>query len=250
MRLGILSDIHANPFALRAVLKDMESHKVELILCAGDTFGYYPWAQETFDLLNPPGMKSIIGNHDQLVLSTLDGPSPLADDNNGDSRPIYYEAAVQNGRTLSLEARKWLGKMSLEYQFDIEDWRIKIVHGTPEDPPAGRYYPDNTTVFPWFPGKKEILIMGHTHYPLLKRCEDGGIILNPGSVGQPRDGDPRPGWILLDTGRLEASKGQPVLHRVAYNQLAPMELLEKQNWPSRFIRALNKTSPGALDEDL
>ena len=246
MKLGILSDIHSNPFALRAVLKDIESFEVESILNAGDTFGYYPWAQETFDILKPLNMQSIIGNHDKLVLRTLESSEP----NNSTERLAYQEAAAQNADDLSSAGRQWLRELPDQLQIDVEPWKIKLVHGTPDDPSNGRFYPDNETIYPWFPAKGEILIMGHTHYPILRRFEGGGILLNPGSVGQPRDGDLWPGWIFLDTDRLDAPDGLPEIRRVEYDRFQPMELLEKQGWPGRFIKALNKTSPGPMDREL
>jgi predicted MPP superfamily phosphohydrolase len=71
MRAAIFSDLHSNPFALRAVLADIGKQKPDLILCAGDIFGYYPWAQQVFELLLPFGAKTVLGNHDRLVLESL-----------------------------------------------------------------------------------------------------------------------------------------------------------------------------------
>ena len=240
MRAAIFSDIHSNPFALRAVLKDIERQKPELILCAGDVFGYYPWAQEVFELLLPLGAKTVLGNHDRLVLETLG----LVSQKTGGQRPSYYEAARLNGLELSSEAREWLKHLPASLAVEAGSWRIRMVHGTPENLLEGRYYPDDTSQPAWMPSTKEILVLGHTHYPILRRTHGGGWLLNPGSVGQPRDGLPQPGWIALEL--TDAGDAQAELHRVAYDQFEPMTVLTAMNWPEKFIRALNKTNSGPL----
>jgi putative phosphoesterase len=241
MRLAILSDIHSNPFALRAVMREIERHQPDLILCAGDVFGYYPWARETFELLQPLNPVAVLGNHDRLVLETLGltPPGPAST-----SRTANYEAARQNGLELSPAAREWLHTLPLTRELAAGVWRIKMFHGTPDDPMKGRLYPDDQKSYPWFPQQREILILGHTHYPLFRKSENGGLLLNPGSVGQPRQGDPRPTWIILEIAGDSAS--EPQLLQTPYNQFEPIELLKQRNWPLRFIAALNKTAPGLL----
>jgi putative phosphoesterase len=240
MRVAILSDIHSNPFALRAVLTDIRGQKPDLILCVGDIFGYYPWAQQTFELLQPFGPRTVLGNHDRLVLETLG----LAPENASRQRPSYHEAARLNGVQLSSDAREWLNHLPTSLTIEIGSWHIRLVHGTPENLLEGRFYPDDTSRPSWLPATNEILVFGHTHYPIVRRMDSGGFLLNPGSVGQPRDGQQRPSWISLEL--TEARGVRADLHRVAYDQFEPMALLEAMHWPEKFIRALNKIIPGPL----
>ena len=237
MRIAIFSDTHSNPFALRAVLPELERWQPERVLFLGDAFGYYPWAQETFEMLRPLCVEAVLGNHDRLVLDTLHDRQP-------NSVTEYFEAAVQNARTLSGEAREWLAALPTQREFCVGAWRIRMVHGTPDDPLEGRLYPDNTQAFPWLPRAGEILVFGHTHYPILRQLESGGWLLNPGSVGQPRDGDPRPAWLAVEL----TEQCHPKLHRVSYDIVEPMAQLRAMRWPSRFIAALNKTASGPLVE--
>jgi len=250
MRLGILSDIHSNPFALNAVLKDFKSYNVELVLCAGDIFGYYPWEEETFAMLQHLNWKAVLGNHDRLILEILGCASYLGEKGKQFFRSVCYEAELLIGQRLSLDGRRWLISLPLTLEFNIGEWIIKMVHGRPDDLLEGRFYPDNTEAFNWFPGKREILILGHTHYPLIKKMENGGLLLNAGSVGQPRDGDPRPSWLLLDIDPTGSSIRQPIVHRVAYNQFEAMAILQRKNWPKALINALNKTSQRLMDQGL
>jgi predicted phosphodiesterase len=218
----------------------MRGQQPDLMLCAGDIFGYYPWAQQTFELLQPLGARTVLGNHDRLVLETLG----LARENAGRRRPSYYEAARLNGEELSNDARQWLNRLPTSLVMEIGSWRILLAHGTPENLLEGRFYPDDTSRPSWLPGANEILVLGHTHYPIVRRMDSGGFLLNPGSVGQPRDGQPQPSWISLEL--TEADGVRAGLHRVAYDQFEPMAFLETMRWQKKFIGALNKTTPGPL----
>ena len=170
--------------------------------------------------------------------------SPLSVDR---PRPAYFDAAAQNSAQLDQNATAWLTCFRRRLHF-------KRVRGRCIWPTAhrrsleGRFYPDNNTCFDWFPCSGEILILGHTHYPLVRRVQRGGLLLNPGSVGQPRDGDARPSWLLLDLGESSNALRQPLisLRRVDYDRPRVMEMLRNMGWSPRFIAALDKTTPGPL----
>src|SRR5262249_14348656 len=114
-------------------------------------------------------------------------------------------------------------------------------HGTPSDPLNGRHYPDNPDDPLGRPGEWEILLMGHTHYPYVRTTEDGRLIVNPGSVGQPRDGDVRAswGWLYPHEQRFE-------LHRTEYDVAHAVELLTRMGWCRLAIEALRKDYRGRL----
>ena len=241
MRLAILSDLHSNPFALRAVLPEIQARRPDLVLCAGDVFGYYPWAQETYELFRSLDPVVVLGNHDRLVLETL-GLAPASQ--GATNRPVYYGAAEQNGLDLAPAAREWLRALPVQRELLAEGWRVRMTHGTPADPLEGRLYPDDHGEYAWLPGDGEILVLGHTHHPVRRRTKTGGLVINPGSVGQPRQGTPHPTWIFLEL--TAAAAGEPELVSAEYSPLEPMEELARRHWPTRFIAALNKTTPGPL----
>ena len=245
MRLAVFSDMHSNIFALEAILADIRSCGVDRLVCAGDFFGYYPWAAETFETLRRIELTGVLGNHDHLILEILGLRSPLSVDR---PRPAYFDAAAQNSAQLGQNATAWLTSLPQKTTFQAGSWQVHLAHGTPDDPLEGRFYPDNNTCFDWFPCSGEILILGHTHYPLVRRVQRGGLLLNPGSVGQPRDGDARPSWLLLDLGESNNALRQPLisLRRVDYDRPRVMEMLRNMGWSPRFIAALDKTTPGPL----
>ncbi|MFI5149787.1 MAG: metallophosphoesterase family protein [Bacteroidia bacterium] len=238
-KIGILSDIHSNCFALKSVLDDLHAEGIEHLIVLGDIFGYYPWAAETFRLLQPFLQESwfIRGNHDQLLLDSSP-PSPI---------PVYWDAAKQNERELIQnypEALPWLKSLPDFLELKIGNTKLKAFHGTPADSLNGRFYPDHHTKESWFPEQGKLLLLGHTHYPLLSSpVVNKGIIFNPGSVGQPRDANPMPSWGILDTETCMLE-----LKRSAYDQHKAMDLLVQMNWNKRAILALNKTDKGSLKE--
>ncbi|GHM99872.1 metallophosphatase family protein [Cytophagales bacterium WSM2-2] len=237
MRFAVLSDIHSNCFALEAVINEFVQYKIDRLIILGDIFGYYPWASKTYTLLMPflGNAIAIKGNHDQLLLE-IHPPSP---------EPSYWMAARQNEnelKNLDPPALKWLHSLSFSSSVTIDRRKISLFHGTPQNASDGRYYPDDQKDYDWFPKTNEVILLGHTHYPLLRSTQDGGLIVNPGSVGQPRDGNPMPSWCILNTANFVFEH-----IRTNYNHLAAMEELKSLNWEPRSISALGKTSPGKLN---
>ncbi len=231
MRCALISDVHANKYALAAVLASIEATGVDVLVNAGDTFGYYPWAQEVFDRLLSLRACTVLGNHDALIL----GGTP------GDPLPSYWDAIEHNRRDLAPAAWAWLRALPNELRLTLGGRPIRVIHGTPDDPLCGRLYPDHQGLPAWFPAEGEVLVFGHTHYPMVERRTGRGLLVNPGSVGQPRDGDPRASWALLNTKTLEVT-----VNRVEYRRRGVMDELRARGWNERSVQALDKTRKGPL----
>ncbi|PSQ42469.1 metallophosphoesterase [Halobacteriales archaeon SW_7_68_16] len=194
MKAGVIADIHGNFVALDAVLADMP--EVDQIVCAGDVVGYNPWHAECVAVmrgddrpLSDPAsdaitraVTTVMGNHDRAV--AFDEGYGFND---------MAAAGVEHAReTLSDAELDWLA--DLPERRTVCDGRVKLVHGHPDDP--DRYtYPEeyNSDML----GDEDVLVMGHTHVQG-HAIFDEGLVLNPGSVGQPRDDDPRAAYALLD----------------------------------------------------
>jgi putative phosphoesterase len=237
MRLAVLSDIHSNCFALEAVIEAFAGYEIDKLVILGDIFGYYPWANATYELLQPYIDQALVikGNHDQLLLETH---SPV-------SKPSYWLAAKQNERELLAKnpiALQWIKGLSYQLSVMIDQRKVSMFHGTPSHTDEGRFYPDDDANHEWFPLTDEVILLGHTHYPLHKRTPRGGVIINPGSVGQPRDGNPMPSWGILDTSNL----GFQIV-RTGYDNFAVIDKLKKLQWEPRSIEALSKTNNGKLN---
>lgn len=229
MKIGLLSDIHSNCYALESVMKEASKRGINKFIILGDIFGYYPWAKETFNLIKKMQIFKIVkGNHDYIVEGKL--KSSL-------SKEIHV-IAKKNRNDLKRFAPKslaWLNNLSFAENFKYENYEYTICHGTPEDPINGRYYPDNNKKYMWFPKKNQIVIMGHTHYPLEKKLSNGGKIINPGSVGQPRDDKIGASWIIYDTGSSSVE-----FVRSIYDIEKVAAILTRLKWNKKAIIALNK----------
>lgn len=210
MPVGVISDIHANLVALEAVLEDMPS--VDAVVCAGDVIGYNPWPADCVDRLRELDVPTVMGNHDRKL---VDGSNFVG---NRMARAGITHASEQ----LSEAQRDWLADLPEERR--LFDGRVQVVHGHPDDP--DRYtYPEEFG--PELLDGAPALVLGHTHLQGFERFDEG-VVLNPGSVGQPRDGDPRAAYALLDPDDLTVD-----CRRVPYDIETVQDAVEAAGLPDR-----------------
>jgi putative phosphoesterase len=194
MKLGILGDIHGNDGALSAVLKAASKAKVDRLLVTGDLVGYYFSPRQVLNLLDDWNCDIVSGNHELMLVRSRSNPDYLAEVSKryGSGLRVAIE---------QLDAQQLDRLCSLPHplELNIDGIRILLCHGSPWD--VDHYvYPDSTEKAMKFSesGKYNVIVMGHTHYPMLfdkPEC----ILVNPGSVGQPRDRMPGACWALFDT---------------------------------------------------
>jgi len=215
MRVGLLSDIHGNKIALEAVLADMPD--VDQLVCAGDVVGYNPWPADCVEALRERDVPTVMGNHDRRVV-----------ENRNFRGHRMAQAGFERARTQLSEAqRDWLAGLPDEGRcFDGE---LRVVHGHPDDP---NRYTRKHDFHPRLLGEESVLVLGHTHVQHVETFESG-IVCNPGSVGQPRDRDPRAAYAVLDLEPLEISE-----HRVEYDIEAVAEAIDAAEMPDRTAKRL------------
>jgi diadenosine tetraphosphatase ApaH/serine/threonine PP2A family protein phosphatase len=241
MRYLIISDIHSNLIALEAVLSDAPSDLP--IWCLGDVVGYGPYPNECVELLRDLGVECIVGNHDWAVMNKVD----VQDFNLDAQRSVLWTQ-----EQLKADNMAYLESLSLSLVKDD----FTLVHGSPREP-VWEYilYPPIARLnFAYF--NTTYCFVGHTHVPVLFRfraadgdhtCEaeqliegspqplgDGRLILNPGSVGQPRDGDARASYAILDVEALTLE-----YRRVRYDIAKIQKLMEQVSLPQRNIMRLS-----------
>jgi predicted phosphodiesterase len=237
MRVAVLSDIHSNLPALDAVLEALQPF--DAIWQLGDIVGYGPEPDEVVARLKAAGATGVRGNHDSAAVGAID-----ADAFNDDARIAVEWTAVHLGEA----ARMWLAQLPER----ATETDFTLVHGSPRDPTWEYVYsmPVARANFPAFDTKH--CLVGHTHVPLVFRLDDGHIetlqpshgstlpldgrrtIINPGSVGQPRDGDPRACGMLLDT-----DTGTLEWRRVAYPVSVTQQRMRDAGLPKRLIERLS-----------
>jgi len=182
-KVCIFSDIHGNGPAFSACYDRLLNENADLNIFLGDICGYYFDQSKIFKkLLAIPRLICVRGNHDDIFFKIYSGDQKIAADYRsryGLSMEILLPKATENFKT-------WIGR--LPNHIVIPDQKMFICHGSPANLLCGYVYPDSDFgEFKLFPYR--LFILGHTHYPMLRRLGDI-LILNPGSVGQPRHGGP------------------------------------------------------------
>jgi len=212
MRLAIISDIHANLAALEAVLDDVSATAAEEIWCLGDVVGYGAQPDECAELVADRCAICLVGNHDLAVLGELDTStfSPAA------AAAVRWTQGAMDGATVDFLAALKPANEALD---------VALYHASPRDP-VWEYvlWPDQAAECIHVQARR-VSFIGHSHVALYFAADEedpgegplqasgaqagagteldldsGRWLVNPGSVGQPRDGDPRGAWALLDAG--------------------------------------------------
>jgi len=246
VKLAILSDIHGNSEAFRAVLADIDQREgIEGIICLGDIIGYGPDPTTCVDLVAERCDWSLMGNHDFGVLYEPTNFNPGAE-----QAAYWTRRQFENESDDDAKAERWrmLGRLRVRVKFGPENLFI-AAHGSPRRPVNEYIFPDDAIggslkIQQIFERVEKYAVVGHTHVPgvftdepdfytpdELKNHftfqEDEKIIVNVGSVGQPRDNDPRACYVIADEKGLD-------FHRVPYDidvvADAIKEIPELNNW--------------------
>ena len=236
MRLAVLSDIHANLAALEAVHDAMP--EVDEVWVLGDIVGYGPQPNEVIVALQEIGARSVMGNHDGAAIGTVD----VSWFNPDAARAIGWTSEV-----IDENARVYLGTLP-EVRRDGE---LTAVHGSPRDPTWEYVTGTDVASANLASFDTRICLHGHTHVPIIFRADEGTVemvaatpgspvtiregrlLLNPGSVGQPRDGDPAASFVVLDT-----EAGTAEFHRVSYDIDRTQRLMRDAGLPPRLVERL------------
>ena len=194
MKICILSDIHGNYDALKKCLVEAKKNDAEIILCLGDYVGYYYEPEKCIDLLIKEKAICIKGNHENILLDLLKDKKKL---------PLFV-SKYGNGINLALKKLKkkhvnFIKKLDDNKEIVIDNLRFLLSHGSPWD--ANLYiYPNKfkNYINKFNKYNYDFILLGHTHIQMKKRIKNN-TVLNPGSVGQPRDGDDLAKWAIIDT---------------------------------------------------
>lgn len=212
--IAIIADIHGNLPALEAVLRDIDASGCEQIISLGDVAGYYCMLNECIEILRKRRIPNLMGNHDYYLLSGEGCPRSLSA-----SRCLEYQQTQ-----ITIENRNWLAGS----KESITRGDLSFVHGGWEDPIDEYLYTISREYFSGRPGR--YFFSAHTHVQVA--CEfDGKLYCNPGSVGQPRDGDPRAAYAIFDGRSVQ-------LKRVAYDIDSIAKEMAKAGFEPRYYQNL------------
>ena len=219
MKTAIISDIHGNYEALKAVLAEIDRLGVEHIYCAGDVVGYYSQVNECCSALRERNIPCVMGNHDWYMAG--DGFCPR-------SRSVNDCLAYQRS-VIEPDHVDWLRSFPVQRRIG----EIRLVHGGWTDP-IDEYLQPSAEYFERVEG--QLFVSGHTHQQMVQHY-GAKIYCNPGSVGQPRDGDPRAAFAVYESGNF-------TLHRIEYEMQKVFDMMDAAGFNDYFYGGL-KT--GALN---
>ena len=253
MRVGLLSDVHANLQALRTVLRRLEQERVDRLVCLGDIVGYGGDPEACVEIVRERASTCVIGNHDAAAVH----PAVRRTFNAAAREAIEAHAAWLDASAVAFLAAL-PGDARLE---DPSGQDLYLIHGTPGESYRFTYLTELVEAREAFEAFSERFgAVGHTHVPAvyerdrgsggrarergLPAAADGGaelafaretrVLLNPGSVGQPRDGDPRAACMVLN---LEA--GEVRYLRLDYDVAAAQAAIRRRGLPEWLARRLS-----------
>jgi putative phosphoesterase len=198
-RLAIISDIHGNLPALEAVLADIEAQGLTDIYHLGDLVGYNPFPNETVALIAAKRLLGITGNYDQAVLALV--PDPVGELLNAKITPLGREIYNWTVRAVTPDTRKFLAAQPRRLSLTRGRWRLLLTHGSPRHIKdyVRPSWPDEMVGDLLAEVQEDILLTGHTHIPAVRPVGRKWLI-NPGSVGFPKDGNPLAAYAVLELG--------------------------------------------------
>ncbi len=236
---AIISDIHSNLEALHAVLREIAKESVTALYFLGDAVGYGPDPNDCIELLRNVSEVFIAGNHDRGAIGISDITS---------FNPYAMIAIDWTKNVLTEENREFLKTLSLTHE--VEGKNIFLVHSSPKDPERWRYLESKESAiknFPYF--QQTFCFVGHSHIPFIAEQskngktvmyytsaeirEDHRYIINTGSVGQPRDGNPNACYVILRNNLIE-------IKRVPYDILLTQKKMKDAGLPDYLITRLAK----------
>jgi putative phosphoesterase len=234
-RIAVVTDIHANLPALEAGLAEIERLGVEEVYCGGDLVGYGPHPNEVCRLIERRGIPTIYGNYDHAIGRDLEDCGcayVTRSDRELGQRSVEWTLAHTDR-----DAKDFMAGLPFDLRLELGGRRVRLVHGSPrkvneylfEDKPARTFERIAAGA------DCDVLVFGHTHQPWI--ASYGGVLfVNCGSVGKPKDGDPRAAFALL-----EAESGGGVrasIERVAYDAPAVAEQVAAAGLPGEYAEKL------------
>ena len=238
MRIAFFSDIHANLPAIEAFFKDVESENIDVIYCLGDLVGYNVWPNEVVDEIRKRGIQTIMGNHDEALLS------PILKDIKPTNKELTRLLINDENRDYLINLPRHL---TLSFITNNKPFKLLMTHGSMKA--INDYmlvdYPKNEVLTMMQSSNADVLLCGHTHKPFHRIIEDNNSfkhVVNIGSVGKPKDGDSRICYAIVELGQFTSSTKSEAIkvsfRRVEYDVEKAARAVEESKFDSSYAEAL------------
>jgi putative phosphoesterase len=211
--VAVITDLHANLLALQAALGRIEQLGIERVYCGGDLVGYGPHPNEVCALIEERGIPTIYGNYDYAIGRDLEDCGCAYVDRH--DRELGQQSVTWTLSHTDQRSKDFMRALPFDLRFDLTADRVRLVHGSPrkvneylfEDKPARTFERIAADA------DCDVLVFGHTHTPWVH--EYGGVLfVNCGSVGKPKDGDPKAAFAILEP---EGGRAAVRIERIEYD---------------------------------
>jgi putative phosphoesterase len=231
--IAIISDIHANMHALQAVWDDLERQKPDAVYCLGDLVGYGAYPNEVIEFIQKWDISTIMGNYDQGVGFDLDDCGCAYKD--AEDRRLGTMSLMWTREHTSDQNKNFLRNLPAQIKLWDQQPRLLLVHGSPRKINEYLYEDRSQSTFERIAGliEADALLLGHTHLPYTKYVS-GVCFVNAGSVGKPKDGDPRAGYTMLTLGE----RTEVEFRRVVYDIHAAAQAVRETGLPDIYATLL------------
>lgn len=235
MRIAIFSDIHGNIHALDAVLADIDRQHPDRTYCLGDLVGYGAFPNEVVGRIRERQIPTIVGNYDDGVGYDRDECGCAYKEET--DRRFGQQSLEWTRAQTTAENKAFLRQLVPQIRFDADGQRVLLVHGSPRKINEYLFEDRPTSSFERLAlaSEAEVIMFGHTHVPYMKTAA-GVMFVNVGSVGKPKDGDPRAAYVVLNL----ASVTPVTFVRVAYDVAAAASAIRATELPHKFGRDLEQ----------
>jgi putative phosphoesterase len=233
MKIAVFSDIHANKHALQAVWEDIERQSLDVVYCLGDLVGYGAYPNEVIEFIREREIPTVMGNYDEGVGFDRDDCGcayrTVEEDRLGTQSLLWTREHT------TAENKAFLQTLPLQIRLEKNRPSKLLVHGSPrkineyvyEDRPASSF--ERLAIL----AGTDMLLFGHTHLPY-KKSVGHTLFVNTGSVGKPKDGDPRAGYVMLNTGL----RTRVTFRRIEYDVAAAAQAVRESGLPHHFANLL------------
>ena len=231
----IFGDIHGNLPALEAVLSDIEIRKLSPLYCLGDLVGYGTFPNEVTEMIRDRNIPTIMGNYDQGVGNSSDDCGCAYTSKHAEA--LGKRSIAWTNQNTSTENKLFLRELLAQIPLQLDGLRVLLVHGSPRK--INEYLfadrPDATLERLLDLANADVLVCGHTHFPYHRILPSGRHVVNAGSVGKPKDGNPQACYVVLEANNKDLSVS---VRRVPYDVERTAQAIEASDMPNEYAEML------------
>jgi putative phosphoesterase len=234
-KVTIFGDIHGNLPALEAVLADMEARELSPLYCLGDLVGYGTFPNEVIEIIRGRNIPTLMGNYDQGVGKSSDDCGCAY--TSKEAEALGKRSIAWSNENTTADNKLFLRQLTDQIPLQLDGLRVLLVHGSPRKINEYLYEdrPDATMERLLDLAEADVLVCGHTHIPYHRILPSGRHIVNAGSVGKPKDGNPQACYVVLATvdGKLSVT-----FMRVPYDVERAAQAIEASEMPNEYAEML------------